>query len=106
MTPIDALFRAMCEAGASDLHLSCGMPPLIRKDGRMQPLDAAAQPITPEAMTSLLGPIMHDKQRHEFHERRDADFAYEIQGLARSAGTSSWIAGGRVRCFASSRPRS
>ena len=33
MTPIDALFRAMCDAGASDLHLTCGMPPLIRKDG-------------------------------------------------------------------------
>ncbi|MBI3491126.1 MAG: hypothetical protein HY047_04980 [Acidobacteria bacterium] len=41
MTPIDALFRAMCDAGASDLHLSCGMPPLIRKDGGMQPLDPA-----------------------------------------------------------------
>ena len=83
MTPIDALFRAMVEAGASDLHLCCGMPPSIRKDGRMQPLDPAAGPVTPEAMTALLDPIMHEKHRKEFHERHDADFAYEITGLAR-----------------------
>ena len=81
--PIDALFRAMCDAGASDLHLSCGMPPLIRKDGGMVPLDAAAAPLTPESMIGLLGPIMQDKHRQEFRERHDTDFAYEIAELAR-----------------------
>ncbi len=83
MNPIDALFRAMCDAGASDLHLSCGMPPLIRKDGGMQPLDPAAAPITPEAMIALLGPIMQEKHRQEFREKHDTDFAYEIIDLAR-----------------------
>ena len=39
---IDALFHQMCAAGASDLHLSVGTPPMVRKDGVMQPLDAAA----------------------------------------------------------------
>src|SRR5438270_11637290 len=74
---------AMCTAGASDLHLSCGMPPLVRKDGAMQPLDPSAAPLTPEAMTGLLDPIMPDKNRKEFAERHDSDFAYEITGLAR-----------------------
>ncbi|PYQ68793.1 MAG: hypothetical protein DMG04_30650 [Acidobacteria bacterium] len=81
--PIDSLFMAMCTAGASDLHLSCGMPPLVRKDGAMQPLDPSATPLTPEAMTGLLDPIMPDKNRKEFAERHDSDFAYEITGLAR-----------------------
>jgi len=81
--PIDSLFMAMCTAGASDLHLSCGMPPLVRKDGAMQPLDPSAAPLTPEAMTGLLDPIMPDKNRKEFAERHDSDFAYEITGLAR-----------------------
>ena len=40
--PIDALFHAMAAAGASDLHLSVDSPPIIRKDGRLQPLDPAA----------------------------------------------------------------
>jgi len=81
--PIDALFRAMCTAGASDLHLTCGMPPLIRKDGSIQPLDPAAAPLSPEAMIALLDPIVPDKNRQEFEERHDTDFAYEIAGLAR-----------------------
>jgi twitching motility protein PilT len=83
MTPIDALFRAMFAAGASDLHLSCGMPPLVRKDGGMVPLDPAAGPVTPEAMIGLLGPIMQEKQRQEFREKHDTDFAYEVPDLAR-----------------------
>ena len=47
---IDALFHAMCGLGASDLHLSVGSPAVIRKDGRMQPLDAAAAPLSPEIL--------------------------------------------------------
>jgi twitching motility protein PilT len=80
---IDSLFMAMCTAGASDLHLTVGMPPLIRKDGSMQPLDTVAGPLTPDAMTALLDPIMPEKSRQEFEERHDTDFAYEIAGLAR-----------------------
>src|SRR5579872_1472945 len=83
MKPIDSLFMAMCTSGASDLHLTCGMPPLVRKDGSIQPLDAAASTLTPDAMHALLLPIMPEKNQKEFEEKRDTDFAYEIQGLAR-----------------------
>jgi twitching motility protein PilT len=80
---IDVLFRGMCEVGASDLHLCVGMPPLIRKDGRIQQLDAAAAPLTDEELRALLEPIMPEINRHEFGECRDTDFAYEIPDLAR-----------------------
>ena len=80
---IDSLFMAMCTANASDLHLSCGMPPLVRKDGSMTPLDPNAPPLTPEAMVALLDPIMPEKNKNEFAETHDTDFAYEIRGLAR-----------------------
>ncbi len=83
MNAIDEMFRAMCSAGASDLHLTCGMPPLVRKDGTIQPLDAAAGPLAPDAMVALLNPIMPEKNRQEFDARHDTDFAYEIPGLAR-----------------------
>ena len=59
---IDALFHAMCQAGASDLHLCVGSPPMIRKDGRMQPLDPAAPPLTDEIVARLLAPIMPERQ--------------------------------------------
>jgi twitching motility protein PilT len=81
--PIDALFHAMVKAGASDLHLTVGSAPIVRTDGHMVPLDPAAAPLTPQDLVSLLGPIMPEKNRKEFTERHDTDFAYEIEGLAR-----------------------
>jgi twitching motility protein PilT len=80
---IDVLFQLMCEAGASDLHLSVGTPPLVRKDGGIQPLDAAAPALDSATIVRLLDPIMPEKNKHDFTERHDTDFAYEIAGLAR-----------------------
>ena len=81
--PIDKLFHGMVEAGSSDLHLCVGSPPIIRKDGSMRPLDAAAPVLTPDDLVQLLGPIMPEANRKEFAERRDTDFAYEIANLGR-----------------------
>src|SRR5688500_2138517 len=80
---IDALFHGMAQSGASDLNLSVGSPPLIRKDGRIQPLDPAAAPLTDAELASLLEPITPTANRQEFAESHDTDFAYEIPGLAR-----------------------
>jgi twitching motility protein PilT len=81
--PIDRLFQAMATAGASDLHLSVGSPPMIRKDGHMVPLDPAAGVLTADQVVQLLAPIIPEKNRKEFAERHDTDFAYEIASLAR-----------------------
>ena len=81
--PIDRLFHAMNAAGASDLHLCVDSLPLIRKDGKMQPLDPAVAALGAPELMQLLEPIMPDKNRKEFTERHDTDFAYEIPGLAR-----------------------
>jgi twitching motility protein PilT len=80
---IDRLFRLMVEAKASDLHLSTGMPPLVRKDGHMQPLEEGAAILSAEDVEAFLDPITPEKNRDEFGERRDTDFAYAIEGLAR-----------------------
>jgi twitching motility protein PilT len=81
--PIDQLFHAMCQFGASDLHLCVGTPPMVRKDGLMQPLDASAAALAGDDLAHLLAPIMPEKNRKEYAERHDTDFAYEIAGLAR-----------------------
>ena len=81
--PIDRMFRLMIDSKASDLHLSSGMPPLVRKDGKIQPLEADAQPISPQEMIALLDPIIPQPNQDEFARRNDTDFAYEIKGLAR-----------------------
>ncbi len=80
---MDALFNRMAEVGASDLHLSVSMPPMIRKDGKMQQLECSESTLTPEVMSELLYSIMPERNQDEFGERSDTDFAYELEGLAR-----------------------
>lgn len=80
---MDALFRQMAELGASDLHLSVSMPPMVRKDGKMQPLQGGDAALSADAMRDLLTSIMPAKNQEEFSRRHDTDFAYEIADLAR-----------------------
>ena len=80
---MDALFQKMAEVGASDLHLSVSMPPLVRKDGKIRKLECNESTLTAEMMQELLTSIMPAKNREEFSSRNDTDFAYEIPNLAR-----------------------
>src|ERR1043166_6820788 len=80
---MDDLFNQMAEFGASDLHLSVSMPPMIRKDGKMRPLVDGAELLGPNEMRSLVTSIMPTRNQEEFARRSDTDFAYEIPGLAR-----------------------
>jgi twitching motility protein PilT len=78
---LDALLRAMVERGASDLHLRCGEPPIIRQHGEMIRFDQPA--LEPEPLEAMLRSIMPERNRQEFTETNDTDYAYEIEGLAR-----------------------
>jgi len=80
---MDMLFSQMAEMGASDLHLSVSMPPMVRKDGKMKPLQEGAAVLTPDVMRDLLTSIIPPKNQEEFARRNDTDFAYEIPNLAR-----------------------
>ena len=80
---IDRLFHAMCAAGASDLHLCVGSPPMLRKDGHMQAIEPAEPVLGVDDVEALIAPIMPERNRTEYIARHDTDFAYEIAGLAR-----------------------
>ena len=80
---MEALFRQMAEVGASDLHLSADVVPMVRKDGKIQQLECDEGVLTPDLIAELLTSIMPEKNREEFARRSDTDFAYEILGLAR-----------------------
>ena len=80
---MDSLFQQMSDIGASDLHLSVSMPPMIRRDGKMKPLQEGEPALTADAMRTLLTSIMPPKNQEEFSLRNDTDFAYEIPNLAR-----------------------
>jgi hypothetical protein len=63
---MDALFNQMAEFGASDLHLSVSMPPMIRKDGKMQKLECNEPQLDEVNMRELLVSIMPDTNIDEF----------------------------------------
>jgi len=80
---IDQLLRALVTQGASDLHVCVGMPPLMRKDGDIQPLAKDAPALDAAEVSALLREIMPEANRVEFDARHDTDFAHEIADVAR-----------------------
>jgi len=67
--------------GASDLHLSAGLPPMIRVDGDVRRINLP--PLDHKAVHGLVYDIMNDKQRKDYEEFLETDFSFEIKGLAR-----------------------
>jgi twitching motility protein PilT len=78
---MDNLLRQLVEQGGSDLHLRCGEPPILRRHGEMVRLDEP--PIDDTTLVRMLTVLMPDRNRTEYSETNDTDFAYEIDGLAR-----------------------
>lgn len=66
---------------ASDLHLSAGLPPMIRVDGDIRRINVPA--FDHKTVHTLLYDIMNDKQRKDYEEFYETDFSFEIPGLAR-----------------------
>jgi twitching motility protein PilT len=66
---------------ASDLHLSAGVPPMIRVDGDIKRVNMP--PVSHKDVHSMIYDIMNDKQRKDFEEYWETDFSFEIPKLAR-----------------------
>ncbi len=75
------ILELMIAQGASDLHLSTGSPPYLRKDGEM--VIMAEPAFDNDELHTILMEIIPDRNRAEFTQDYDTDFAYEIPGLAR-----------------------
>ena len=66
---------------ASDLHISAGMPPLIRVDGDMKRINLPT--LDGETVTKMIFDIMNDQQRKTYEEDLEVDFSFEIPNVAR-----------------------
>jgi len=73
---IEALLSAMLERRASDLHLASDCPPTLRIDGDMVPVEDYG-PINSERLKELIWTLAPEKNREEWHARKDTDFAHE-----------------------------
>ncbi|MCG6864277.1 MAG: type IV pilus twitching motility protein PilT [Thiogranum sp.] len=66
---------------ASDLHISAGLPPMIRVDGDIRRINVPA--LDHKTVHGLIYDIMNDKQRKDYEEFLETDFSFEIPNLAR-----------------------
>lgn len=78
---ITQLLAFAVKNGASDLHLSAGLPPMIRIDGEIQRINLPS--LEHRQVHAMVYDIMNDKQRKDYEEFFETDFSFEVQGLAR-----------------------
>ena len=78
---ITELLAFSAKQGASDLHLSAGLPPMIRVDGDVRRINLP--PMDHKQVHALIYDIMNDKQRKDYEEFLETDFSFEVPGVAR-----------------------
>ncbi|MCA1772581.1 MAG: type IV pilus twitching motility protein PilT [Halomonas sp.] len=78
---ITELLAFSAKQNASDLHLSAGLPPMIRVDGDIRRLNVPA--MDNSEVRRLIHDIMNDRQRRDYEEHLEVDFSFEVPGVAR-----------------------
>ena len=78
---ITQLLQFAQQQGASDLHLSAGLPPLLRSDGDIRKVNLPN--LDPEEIHRMIYDVMNDQQRKNFEEHLEADFSFELPKVAR-----------------------
>jgi twitching motility protein PilT len=85
---IEGAIERLIELQASDLLLSCGSPPRMRKDGRLELLDPSEPPLTPAETARLIRDLLDPADLRELHKRRQVDFAMTWHDKARIRGNA------------------
>ena len=78
---LDDLLRMGVERKASDIHLTAGLPPMVRMDGEIVPLPYGI--LDPQQTQRLIYEVLTDEQLEKFENTRELDFGYSVKGLAR-----------------------
>ncbi|MCX8032834.1 MAG: type IV pilus twitching motility protein PilT [Thermoleophilia bacterium] len=78
---INDILKQVVEKQASDLHISVGLPPIVRVDGRLQPLDMP--PLKPTDTRELIYSFLTQEQRQKLETEWELDLSYSVYGVAR-----------------------
>ena len=81
MNTLPEMLQKTIQAGASDLHLTTGVPPQIRVDGKLRPV--GDQVLSAADTKRLAYSVMTDGQKHQFEEKWEIDFSFGIKDLCR-----------------------
>ncbi len=77
----ERLLQLMVDKGASDLFITAGVPPSMKLNGRVVPVTTT--PLSPEKARETVLSVMNEKQRHEFLDTKELNFAVSARGIGR-----------------------
>jgi twitching motility protein PilT len=95
---IQQLLQRLVDTGSSDLHLRAGRLPTYRTTGQLWPCEDF-EPLTADEIERILIAIMPERNKEEFAETNDSDFAYEVSGMARFRVNALWDRRGPAAVF-------
>ena len=78
---LDTLCTITMEQGASDLHLTAGLPPMLRIDGRLVPTNY--EPLTPTEAQRIIYDVLSDVQLEKFEKTHELDFSFGVKYVGR-----------------------
>lgn len=81
MPKIDAFLELGRKQGASDIHFTVGLPPLVRVDGELAPIKY--RELSREETEAMLLELLEPRHREELEERSSVDFSYESSEVGR-----------------------
>jgi twitching motility protein PilT len=80
--PVPELLSALLDKKGSDLHLTAGVPPVVRVNGDLERLDQFPV-LTPRGLQGMLYAILPQKMREKFEQELELDMSYALPGKAR-----------------------
>ena len=81
MYNIQDLLAEMVKRGASDLHITAGIPPMLRLAGKLTPMGTEA--LKPDETMRMTYSLMNELQKKSFEQNKECDFSFGITNLAR-----------------------
>jgi twitching motility protein PilT len=81
MLDLNELLTELVKRGGSDLHITVGMPPVLRVDGKLVQTDGPR--LTPRDTKELIYAILKQDQREKLEREWEYDFAHALPGVAR-----------------------
>ena len=92
---MESLLQSLVREEATDLHISAGSPPLLRKDGRLKP--GLQENLTPSLTLNLVQSIMSSREIKRFEEAKEIDFSFSVPDLGRFRA-NAFIQRGSASC--------
>lgn len=85
------VLESMVKAGASDVHLKAGSPPVLRLDGALKVMDLPT--MTKDSLVAVVDQILTPRQKKTLEETRELDIGFSVPGLSRFRCNCYWQRG-------------